>query len=149
MRDWHQHYRLLRPTAALRERIAGLQDALGEYDAMHVRRTDHVRLAHMQGRYTTDAEFLQWAAERSPPLPIFLATDNGETRGIMQRSLGHRVTWQGSMMPSSAEQHEARRYNSLSDAVVDLFVCVGARDYMLSAHSSFSELVTHLREVTR
>jgi hypothetical protein len=51
------------------------------------------------------------------------------------------------MRPSRAEAHEAQRYNALADAVVDLYVCAGAREFMGSAHSSFSELVGHLREL--
>jgi hypothetical protein len=146
--DWHQHYRLLRPTAALRERISGLQSAVGEYIAMHVRRTDHVKLAHMQGRYTEDGEFVQWAHEQSkatPLEPCFLATCNAETRQILARHIGPRLFWQGDLQPSTVYQHESTRYGSLADAVVDLFICVGAREFMGTAHSSFSELVTHLR----
>jgi hypothetical protein len=140
--NWHKHYKLLRPTTALRERIMGLQDAMGPYVAMHVRRTDHVRLAHAQGRYTTDAEFVEWAKARVSP--VFVATDNVETREVMQRALP-AVIWQGAMQPSTALQHESRRYNSLADAVVDMWLCVRADEFMGSAHSSFSELVGHLR----
>jgi hypothetical protein len=145
--NWHEHYRLLRPTEALRDRVSGLQEAIGPYDAMHIRRTDHVKLAHMQGKYTTDEQFVSWAAGHESDASVFLATCNAETRQIMQRALGPCVVWQGEMQASTAEQHEARRYNSLADAVVDLWMCLGARDFMGSAHSSFSELVTHLREL--
>lgn len=144
---WHEHYRLLRPTEALRDRVAGLQEAIGPYDAIHVRRTDHVKLAHMQGRYTTDDEFIAWAAGRESDASVFLATCNAETRQIMQRALGPCVVWQGEMQASTAEQHEARWYNTLADAVVDLWMCRGARHFMGSAHSSFTELVTHLRDL--
>jgi GDP-fucose protein O-fucosyltransferase len=145
--DWHRHYALLRPTAALRDRISGLQEAMGEYDAIHVRRTDHVKLAHMQGKYTTDEEFIAWIVERDSDASVFLATCNAETRQIFKRALGPSLFWQGDMQPSTATQHESRRYNSLADSVVDLFLCAGARSFMGSAHSSFSELVTHLREL--
>jgi hypothetical protein len=140
---WHQRYRLLRPTAALRERIAGIADALGPYNAMHVRRTDHLTHCRHNGlRPTSDAEFLAWATLRDGP--IFLATDNAETRLTMLRAIGPRLVYQGPMADST---HEAVRGNSLADAVVDLFVCVGAESFLGSAHSSFSELVTHLREL--
>jgi hypothetical protein len=148
--DWHQHYRLLRPTAALRERVHGLQDAIGPYIAIHVRRTDHVRLAHTQGKYTEDGEFVQWAHEMciaTPSEPCFLATCNAETRQIMARHIGPRIFWQGTLQPSTVYQHESRRYGTLADAVVDLFMCVGAREFMGTPHSSFSQLVEHLREL--
>lgn len=140
---WHRHYRLLRPTAALRERIAGIADALGPYDAMHVRRTDHTTHCRHQGlRPTSDDEFIRWARPRTGP--IFLATDNTETRATMLGALGPQLVYQGPMDPPTIE---SRRNNSLADAVVDLYVCANAEAFMGSAHSSFSELIAHLREV--
>jgi hypothetical protein len=145
--DWHQNYRMLRPVSALLERIDAMRLSMPpEYDAIHVRRTDHVKLAQGAGQYTTDDDFVRWCVPDSSR-GIFLATCNAETRSIMRGSIGERVQWQGALDPSFATQHESRRYGTLADAVVDLFVCVHARQFMGSAHSSFSELVTHLREL--
>jgi hypothetical protein len=143
--DWHRHYALLRPRPALQEKIDRLRRNLGEYVAIHARRTDHVRLAHREGSFTTDEAFLEWVTGHDGR--VFLATDNWETRTRMAAALPGRVMWQGPMMQSHATQHESRRYNSLGDAVVDLFTCVGARAFMGSAHSSFSELIVALREL--
>jgi hypothetical protein len=144
--DWHRHYALLRPRLALQQRIDLLRRNLGDYVAIHARRTDHVRLAAREGSFTTDEAFLAWVKGQDAG-KVFLATDNWETRARMATSLPGRVMWQGSMTQSHATQHESRRYNSLGDAVVDLFTCVGARAFMGSAHSSFSELIVALREL--
>jgi hypothetical protein len=105
-----------------------------------------VKLAQMLGRFTTDGEFIAWAHEQLGP--VFLATCNAETRQVFRAALGQRLFWQGAMKPSTATQHESRRYNALADAVVDLFVCVGARAFMGSAHSSFSDLAMHIQAVS-
>jgi hypothetical protein len=141
--NWHRHYALLQPIEPLRQRIEQACEKLGDYVAMHVRRTDHVKLAIVLGRYTKDEEFIAWAQTR--PGKVFIATDNLETRWIMIRALPERFACQGNMVRSAATQHYSRRYNSLGDAVVDLFVCARAREFMGSAHSSFSELVVALR----
>jgi len=141
--EWHHRYRLLRPTAALRERIAGILDAIGPYDAIHIRRTDHTtHCRHLGLTATRDEEFIAWANARTGP--VFLATDNTDTRAEMLRRLGPRLVWQG---PMGATANDAQRNNSLADAVVDLYVCVAAESFMGSAHSSFSELIMHLRSV--
>jgi hypothetical protein len=144
--SWRQHYKLLRPLPALRERILGIHDAVGEYDAMHIRRTDHVtHCRHQNLAQTTDEEFLYWARSPFRAETVFLATDNYETRHAMHGALGRRLLWQGHMEPTTIE---AKRNTSLADAVVDLFVCVHAREFMGSAHSSFTDLIERVREVT-
>lgn len=143
---WHENYKLLRPTAALRERIAGIAESLGPYHAMHVRRTDHtIHCVSQNLRATTDQEFITWAHARTGP--VFLATDNTETRETMLRAVGPRLVWQGPMEASLASKVDARRYNSLADAVVDMFVCVEAEEFLGTTHSSFSDLIQHLRKV--
>lgn len=142
---WHRHYKLLRPTAALRERISGIREAIGPYDAMHVRRTDHVLHSQQYGGITPDSHFLTWARQRSSP--VFLATDNAETRRVMLDGIGSRLIYQGPMSDSYAYRHESQRFNSIADAVVDLFVCVAAEDFIGSAFSSFTDLIHHLRAI--
>lgn len=140
---WHANYRLLRPVRAVQERIDAIRASLVVYDAMHVRRTDH--LAHCNYNRLTpthDGEFIAWAKECANP--IFLATDNVDTRKVMLDAIGPRLVWQG---PMEQRAIDSERNTSLADAVVDMFVCVHAREFMGSAHSSFSEIIQHIRSV--
>ncbi len=145
---WHEHYRLLRPLPEYQRRIDDVLGKLGvTFDAVHVRRTDHVSHVAQWNAFTPDAFFLEWVSARNGPL--FLATDNAETRGLFASTFPNRIRWQGDMEPGPAIVHTGRRFNSLGDAVVDLFVATQARDFLGTPLSSFSDLIQTMRELRR
>jgi hypothetical protein len=145
---WHKHYKLLRPVASLQARIDQVKESLGRYHAMHIRRTDLVSHCRSQGlTETQDSEFIRWAQEEALDAPIFLATDNTETRQNMLSSLGLRLVYQGLMQHSYAGNTGPYRYSTIGDAVVDMFVCVGASKFMGTAHSSFTDIIQHMRAI--
>lgn len=142
--SWVQSYRWLKPHARLTGRILSLQRMLGPgYAAIHVRRTDHSPLAMQFDRYTKDQAFAEWLRGLSPSRRIYVATDNAETQ---KRWLGFdpdRTVCAEQLFGSSETQRgdNHRRHTSLAHAVVDLFVCAGASEFMGSGLSSFSETI--------
>jgi len=144
-RQWSHHLSKVRPRPEIQSRIDALKASMGSYDAMHMRRTDHILDTHVAGRHTTDEEFYAFATSRDAPL--YLATDNGRTQRAVADWIGHRLVI-GNHIPDLAHEHrggDGVRHTSLADAVVDAWVCAGARRFMGSRESSFSDLIQLLR----
>jgi hypothetical protein len=144
---WRSAYRDLRPVPAVQARIDKLVADLSPFDAIHVRRTDMMPLARRLGIDLTDDDlFLEWVYARKPRLPIYLATDNGETqrRYLSWLSGGVHIgaTFEGGERQGEADHH---RNGTLADAVVDLFVCARAREFLGSGFGSFSATIEILR----
>lgn len=148
---WERDYRYVRPVPSVRQSIAGMLE-LGPFAAMHVRRTDYVPNMALLGEHVEPLEdFVLWAEKMGRP--VFLATDNAETR----RLLGERLRFVGVKWLSHAalagadvqalEDHS--RSGSLSDAAVDLYVCVAASHFKGSRGSSFTDTIEILRRLRR
>lgn len=148
--SWVDGYRGLVPVEAVHERVAETVHAglAPSFAAMHVRRTDHVPNSTSRGEWVeTDNEFVEWA-ESTPGLPLYLATDNGETQQTMARRLPRRIFTAHSLPGvSTQELGDNRRNGTLADAVVDLFVCAGATHFKGSRWSSFSDTIERLRSL--
>lgn len=142
---WAPLYRKLVPRSRVQCRIDALRGQLGEYIAMHVRRTDHVEYAKKEGAFTDDEAFLRFA--ESSRLPCFLATDNGCTQRKMRDWLGERLVTSGEIDSDEEVRPggDGRRFTTLEDAVVDLYVCVGAKAFLGSGASSFTKAIEYMR----
>jgi hypothetical protein len=147
---WHSQYRKLQPVASIYRRILDARAALGgEYIAMHVRRTDMTPLAASIGlSLPTDEEYMAWMAAH-PVLPVFLATDNGETQRKYQAHdprVRILAPMQGVETVRDMNDHSSMFNGPQEDAVVDLFVCAHASSFMGSgAFGTFSNTIEILR----
>lgn len=138
---WRDGYQELKLLPQYREKIP-----LGPYSAMHVRRTDHVGLAKQCGNFTTDEAFHGFI--RRAPSPIYLATDNGTSQlrfMVAIRDAGKKCLTLDGIRVHQDEDASGQRNTTLGHAVVDLFACVGAREFMGSGESSFTNLIRTLR----
>ena len=135
-------YRELRP---LRRDPYEWRAAIGPYDAIHVRRTDHVGLARAAGAFTDDAQFEAWIQRPSADRPVFIATDNADSLERFTRvvSASHRTP----VAFGSIVRGPQQRHTSLGHAVADLFLCAGASDFMGSGESSFSATIQMMRRL--
>lgn len=142
---WAPLYRKLVPRERVRARIEAVREELGEYIAMHVRRTDHVEYAKNEGAFTADEVFRQFAA--SSDRPCFLATDNAATQRKMIDWIGHRLVTSGTIDAGDevTPGGDGRRFTLLEDAVVDLYVCAGAKQFLGSGASSFTKAIEYMR----
>jgi hypothetical protein len=145
--DWRRGYADLRPKPDILARIFGIRAALvGEYLAIHVRRTDMTPLAAKIGiALPTDAEYVAWM-EQWPDLPVFLATDNAETQARFLAA-HPRMTAASALVGREHVRDDADHpvNGTLADAVVDLFVCAGATHWMGQGFGTFSGTIRTLR----
>lgn len=129
------------PLPRVRHRIQAMCGVLGEYIAIHVRRTDHVDLAKAHDRYTTDADVDAFLS-LYPSHTIYVATDNAITYEALKDKYGSRIplAWH---TPVGGES--VLRQTSVEDAVVDLYICSRASAFQGSGWSSFTDTIEALR----
>jgi hypothetical protein len=138
---WTEGYADLRPLPHVQARIDELRATMGgRYVAIHARRLDHVTHSVPFGHSTTDQELLDWL--QGCTLPVYIATDDPVTLEWFRARIPTSSHWH--RMPERVHGYEIRP-GSLADAVVDMFVCVGAVAFMGSWISSFSETIDVLR----
>lgn len=160
---WVEGYRELRLRPELRERLTERikrtpatspmvikGDPSGAYDAMHVRRTDHIPLATAGGRYTRDEEFADFIAN-SMTFRVYIATDNNRTQlewfSAIRRRYGlEPLTFADITDRANPNEHD-RRNTPITHAAVDLFACAGAARFKGTALSSFTATIELFRQM--
>lgn len=141
-------FRALKLKPLLRKRIDDTVQKMGDYVAVHMRRTDQTYSI----KDSPDEVFYEFLS-RFPSNPIYVATDNERTYAQMQTKYAHRIPlpWHQLVNKGSkwAEMNglQHARMTSLADAIVDIWVCARARKFHPSEHSSFSDTILSLREL--
>lgn len=143
--NWIERMKRLHPNARTQAKIVSLQVKMGSYDAVHIRRTDGSWIAREAGRYTPDSTFEAYV--KSTTGYLYLATDNSETVEKVRGWIGDRLVVGSEIAPSAEECGRGihHRYTSLSDTVVDFYMCLGASRFMGTVESSFSATIAMLR----
>lgn len=147
-KEWERGYLELKMTPKVAYEVAQRTNALGSYVAIHVRRTDMLPLLESEGKPVEPLEnFINWA-EGWSTLPVYVASDNGETQAELCRLIGPRSRVFVSL-PGAERQGlvDHSRNGTLVDAVVDLVVCAGARAFRGTKHSSFTDLIETIRRL--
>jgi hypothetical protein len=137
--DWRSSYALLTPKVPI------LPPA-GDYVAVHARRTDHIPNMNATGDHKTTDEELRTFVEKYPTLPIYLATDNGETQARWAKD--PRVI-AGRVLPGTEAQGltDHHRNGTLDRAVQDLYLCAAAKHFMGTHNSTFTRTIEILRSL--
>jgi hypothetical protein len=116
--------------------------------AIHVRRTDHVKMAKGMGAFTSDEEFLGWLADK--PDPIYIATDNGTTQrdfaGFIDALKKRAAVYAWIEEHKDQDLHDHRN-TGLAHAAIDLFTCARADHFMGTRGSSYSVTIQLLHQV--
>ena len=138
---WTTAYAELRPTLDVLLLVGACQSMIHceapTYQAIHARRTDHVDHSRRYGHHTTNEELGDWMRPQAGPL--YLATDCLDTREWFAsrfRTYGPR--------PVRVTGYDVRS-TTLRQAVIDLWMCVGASAFRGSWFSSFSETIEAIR----
>lgn len=138
-------YATLKPKLDIQEKINAkiteLESGNNGFVAIHVRRTDHIGHAVANKLFTTDADFFAFLDKQSPAANIYLATDNQGTQKIFKSRYGERIKAMKWIIPLLT-----LRQTNLEDAIVDIFTCANAPEFLGSGYSSFSDLINDLRD---
>lgn len=112
------------------------------YISVHVRRTDHSNLAKRENYFTNDDDFYNYINKFDINKNIYIATDNEITYNCFKKKYLNRIKFNYHKVNQGSF-----RQTSLHDAIIDLYMCVYADDFMGSGYSSFSELIKKLRKL--
>ena len=145
---WERAYVELRLPDDVTRRIALIH---GDYAAVHIRRTDHIPNVEAQGGAVAPlVDYLTFAVA-AVDLPLFVATDNGETLAAFAAACRLAalcpIYSSNPAIPGTEAQglNDPHRNSSLADALVDLYVCAGATHFKGTAMSSFTDTIETLR----
>ena len=109
------------------------------FDAVHIRRTDHIENAKKNNRFTTDEEFIDFIKNSKDK--VYLATDNRATQDKFYKLFPDKIFF-NKRLPDSKNL----RVTSLEDSIIDIFACTKANSFKGSGWSSFSDLINHIRK---
>ncbi|AYV75152.1 MAG: hypothetical protein Terrestrivirus1_26 [Terrestrivirus sp.] len=111
----------------------------GDYIAIHVRRTDHTKLAELHNNFTSDKDFFKFL-ENNSGSNVYLATDNPITQEIFNNKYGDKI-----IVNNKIKNKHTHRLTSVEDAIIDLFICLHAKLFKGSGFSSFTDFILEQR----
>ena len=139
-----KYYNLLKPIKLIQDNIDMVKNELGdEYIACHIRRTDMIQLySRLKLKYNQDDEYIDFINSCPTDLKIYIATDNNITQEKFIKLYPNRIIFK----KITNSKNSNLRQTSLHDAVKDIYVCAGAKYFMGSIYSSFSNTINYLRQ---
>ena len=138
------NYSMLEPLPEIKNIILSKMKILNNnYNAIHVRRTDHVDLAKKKNKYTSDEMFFEYIDNIKDKNCIYIATDNEKTYNEFKDKYKDNIKF------NYHNEINGLRKTSLKDAISDLFMCVYANNFMGSQYSSFTDLINSLRKINK
>jgi hypothetical protein len=139
--SFKHNFLLLKPKKSILDKINFYTKLLNNnYNACHIRRTDHVSLARKHKRLTTDLEFINFI--KNSEKSVYVATDNKVTQNILKRIFGNKVIFN-----EGIKNCTNLRKSSLEDAIIDIIICSNADKFKGSGFSSFSQTISILKEI--
>jgi len=114
------------------------------YDAIHVRRTDHVKLAKDFNSFTPDEEFIDFV-NNSKSKYLYIATDNRKTQNNFLKRYKNKIK----VVKLIDDSQKNLRKTSLEDAIIDLYMCIYSINFKGSGFSSFSDTIKLIRKQER
>lgn len=111
-------------------------DLLEEFDAVHIRRTDHVKLAKKHQKFIELEKFEEFIKKSKN---IFLATDCNKTQEYLLKKYNHINVF------NKIIDNKKLRKTSLKNSIIDMFICIKAKDFMGTPFSSFSDIIRYKR----
>ena len=138
------YYSLLKPLPEIQEDINNTKEKLGNnYIACHLRRTDGWNhRVYIKDRHT-DEEYMEFIDQYPRELNIYIATDNQDTQQKFIDLYGDRIIYK------KIDRSNNLRQTSLQDAVKDMYICAGAKYFMGSPWSSFTDSIYEIRKLNK
>lgn len=115
-----------------------------KYNAVHIRRTDHIDWARRKEVLTTtDNEFNTFIKKnKNKNKNLYIATDDPKTYRVFKKRYRKNVKFKYHKINAAKT-----RKTSLRDAIIDIYMSVYSDQFMGSDFSSFSEIITKLRDI--
>jgi len=141
----NNYFKYLKPIKSIQDDINNTKKLLNNnYISCHIRRTDIVTLKNYFGSNFTmhlDTEYIKFIDQYPKDMKIYIATDNQDTQEKFINIYGNRLIYK------KIEKSNNLRQTSLADAVKDMYVCAGAKYFMGSPWSSFTDTINELRKL--
>ena len=143
-KNYKINYSMLELLPELKNIILSKMDILNNnYNAIHVRRTDHTNLAKKKNKYTSNEMFFEFIDKNKDNKCIYIATDNQKTYNEF------KDIYKDNIKINYHNEINGLRKTSLKDAIIDLYMCVYANNFMGSGYSSFSGLINTIRKMDK
>jgi hypothetical protein len=140
--NFKNNYLLLKPTKEILLKIKEFISILGtDYDACHIRRTDHTRLAISHKCLTTDLQFINFI-QKSTKSKIFIATDNIFTQISLKKLFHNKI-----IINHGINNTKNLRKSNLETALIDLILCSKSKHFIGSGYSSFTSTIDTLKKI--
>lgn len=141
----YKYFKHLKPIKIIQDKIDQTKKLLGNnYIACHIRRTDIVTMKKYFGANFTmngDDEYIKFINDLDKNLNIYIATDNQDTQQKFIDIYGDRITYK------KIVKSDKLRQTSVQDAVKDMYICAGAKYFMGSPWSSFTDSIEEIRKL--
>lgn len=134
----------LQPQESVRK-IVSESKPNGQYAAVHVRRTDIVKV-HKKFKIQppSDEDFFRFL-DQFDGMPLFIATDNKSTQQKFMNRYGSRISIT-SRISSNGSRTRPARSTKIKFALADLYVCSDAAHFMGTTCSSFTGEILKARK---
>lgn len=124
--------------------ISSYITTLDKYIAIHIRRTDFTRLQKTSNiPKTNDEEFIKFIEDKlllNNDYNIYLATDNIYTQKTFLERYPDKIK-----IITNIENNDNVRKTTLTQAIIDIYMCVFAEHFLGTNGSSFSDLINNFR----
>ena len=112
------------------------------YNAVHIRRTDHVSMAKKNNKFTTDDEFFEFIEKSNKN--VFVATDCYKMQEKLMDKFGDKIFFYNKINKNIKKNN--MRSTTLENAVIDIFLCTKSQEFLGSKFSSFSNAIKNIRK---
>ncbi len=138
-------YEDLKLNAKMQQKVQNVLSTLQEnFNAVHMRRTDHIDLAKNWNVFVSDNEFIKYC-EMHQNNDIYIATDNRSSQKMLENLFPRAIKYYDEI----STHRTGHRFTNLEHTVIDAFVCIEAANFMGTPRSSLTEFIQQFRDYKR
>ena len=131
-------YSDLIPKKQILSKIQDFTDRYKKFNAVHIRRTDYLKLAERKKIAVSNYDYERFISESE--YPIYISCDNKDTQDYFL-DFSTKTFIKNKIINS-----KQRRQTSLEHAVFDMFVCCRSIKFLGTNSSTFSDLIYMLKQ---
>ena len=135
-------YKQLCPIDFIREKVDKFKEKKGAYNAIHIRRTDHLKWLKALNKSPEPLSKFEEFIEKFPQRRVFLATDDYAAQAFFKKKYSPLIYYNQALNKNKKNL----RATSLQDAVIEACIAAGSEAFLGTRLSSFSGLIKILKE---